>query len=97
VNLQAEHLDMEAKKKSRKKRVLMIVVLVLLAIAGWVLNDLYAPRTAHLREFDADEVARLETAMWRSPGTGQAILWDRGRPARNEREARKVSRQSLCA
>jgi hypothetical protein len=31
-----------------------------------VLYDLYAPRTAHLREFDADEVARLETAMWRS-------------------------------
>ena len=57
---------MEAKKKSRKKRVLLIFVLVLLAIAAWVLYDLYAPRTAHLREFDADEVARLETAMWRS-------------------------------
>jgi hypothetical protein len=57
---------MGAKKKSRKKRVLMICVLVLLAIAAWVLYDLYAPRTAHLREFDADEVARLETAMWRS-------------------------------
>ena len=57
---------MGPKKKSRKKRVLMIGVLVLLAIAGWVLYDLYAPRTAHLREFDADEVARLETAMWRS-------------------------------
>ena len=45
---------------------LMICALVLLAIAAWVLYDLYAPRTAHLREFDADEVARLETAMWRS-------------------------------
>jgi hypothetical protein len=33
---------------------------------GWVVYDLYAPRTAHLRQFDADEVARLETAMWRS-------------------------------
>lgn len=57
---------MGAKKKSRKKRVLMICVLVLFAISAWVLYDLYAPRTAHLREFDADEVARLETAMWRS-------------------------------
>lgn len=57
---------MGAKKQSRKKRVLLIFVLVLLAIAAWVLYDLYAPRTAHLREFDADEVARLETAMWRS-------------------------------
>lgn len=51
---------------SRKKRVLMIVALVLVAVAGWVAYDLFAPRTAHLREFDADEVARLETAMWRS-------------------------------
>jgi len=57
---------MGAKKKSRKKRVLIICALVLLAISAWVLYDLYAPRTAHLREFDADEVARLETAMWRS-------------------------------
>jgi len=57
---------MGAKKKSRQKRVLIICALVLLAISTWVLYDLYAPRTAHLREFDADEVARLETAMWRS-------------------------------
>jgi len=57
---------MGATKKSRKKRVLIICALVLLAISTWVLYDLYAPRTAHLREFDADEVARLETAMWRS-------------------------------
>jgi hypothetical protein len=28
--------------------------------------DLFAPRQAHLKEFDPDEVARLETAMWRS-------------------------------
>jgi len=57
---------MGAKRRSRKKRVLLICVLVLFAISAWVLYDLYAPRTAHLREFDADEVARLETAMWRS-------------------------------
>jgi hypothetical protein len=57
---------MGAKRKSRKKRVLLICLLVLIAISAWVLYDLYAPRTAHLREFDADEVARLETAMWRS-------------------------------
>jgi len=57
---------MGAKRRSRKKRVLLLCVLVLFAISAWVLYDLYAPRTAHLREFDADEVARLETAMWRS-------------------------------
>lgn len=35
-------------------------------IAIWAVYDLYAPRTANLRRFDANEVARLETAMWRS-------------------------------
>jgi hypothetical protein len=36
-----------------------------LLICG-ALYDLYYPRTTHMREFDPDEVARLETAMWRS-------------------------------
>ena len=57
---------MRAKSGSRKKRVGLIVAVVALAVLGWVLYDLYAPRTAHIREFDADEVARIETAMWRS-------------------------------
>src|SRR6185503_11632510 len=43
-----------------------IVLVVLVLLAGGVLYDLYFPRTTRLREFDADEVARLETAMWRS-------------------------------
>jgi hypothetical protein len=51
----------------RKLRVavrILAAVLVLL-IAG-ALYDLFYPRTTHLREFDPNEVARLETAMWRS-------------------------------
>lgn len=52
--------------KSRKKRVLLIIAVVLAVVVIWVAYDLYAPRTAHLREFNPDEVARLETAMWRS-------------------------------
>jgi hypothetical protein len=32
----------------------------------WLVIDLYAPRNAQMRNFDAAEVARLETAMWRS-------------------------------
>ncbi len=51
---------------SRKKLISGIAIVALTAIIGWVVYDLYGPRTAHLREFDADEVARLETAMWRS-------------------------------
>jgi len=51
---------------SRKKLIFKITVIVLALIVGWAAYDLYGPRTSHLREFDADEVARLETAMWRS-------------------------------
>jgi hypothetical protein len=49
----------------RKIVIRVIVIIVVLLISG-VLYDLYYPRTTHMREFDPDEVARLETAMWRS-------------------------------
>ncbi|HKP36832.1 MAG TPA: hypothetical protein VJT71_08230 [Pyrinomonadaceae bacterium] len=49
-----------------RKIIFRVAVLVLVLAVGLVLYDLYFPRSAHLREFDADEVARLETAMWRS-------------------------------
>ena len=51
----------------RKLRIIVRVVALMLAllICG-VLYDLFYPRTTHMREFDPDEVARLETAMWRS-------------------------------
>ena len=34
--------------------------------AGWAAAELARPRTTDIRVFDPDEVARLETAMWRS-------------------------------
>src|SRR5436853_896249 len=49
-----------------RKIVVRVIVLVLALLIGGVLYDLYFPRTTHMREFDPDEVARLETAMWRS-------------------------------
>jgi hypothetical protein len=49
-----------------RKIIIRVIVLVLALLIGGVLYDLYFPRTTHLREFDPDEVARLETAMWRS-------------------------------
>jgi hypothetical protein len=52
--------------KSRKRVKLTVISVIAAVIIGWVFYDLYGPSTAHLREFDADEVARLETAMWRS-------------------------------
>jgi hypothetical protein len=52
--------------KRTKKIVVRTIVVVLALLIGGVLYDLYFPRTTQLREFDANEVARLETAMWRS-------------------------------
>lgn len=49
-----------------KKIVFRSVLLIAVVLVAGVLYDLYFPRTAKMREFDADEVARLETAMWRS-------------------------------
>jgi len=39
-----------------------LAALLLLALAAYV----FWPRSVHLREFDADRVAQLETRMWRS-------------------------------
>jgi hypothetical protein len=49
-----------------KKIIVRSLGLILVLLIGGVLYDLYFPRTAKMREFDPDEVARLETAMWRS-------------------------------
>jgi hypothetical protein len=62
----AERDRTQSPRKSRKRRILLVVGLVLIAAVTWVGFDLYGPRTSHLRDFDPDEVARLETAMWRS-------------------------------
>src|SRR5438093_8718033 len=51
----------------RKVRIAVrILAAVLVLLIGGALYDLFYPRTTHLREFDPNEVARLETAMWRS-------------------------------
>lgn len=52
---------------SRKPRRLRWVILAVLLIGlGWLGFDLYGPRKHSLRDFDPNEVARLETDMWRS-------------------------------
>jgi hypothetical protein len=51
------------RKRSRVKWTLAAVLAVALLYAAY---DLFAPRTSQLRRFDPNEVARLETAMWRS-------------------------------
>ena len=48
------------------KLFLKILSVVMILFAAWAAYDLFSPRSAQLRNFDPDEVARLETAMWRS-------------------------------
>jgi hypothetical protein len=55
-----------ARRGRRRRRVLAVGAGLVLALAAWVAFDLYAPRRTSLRDFDPEEVARLETAMWRS-------------------------------
>ncbi|HEX8117913.1 MAG TPA: hypothetical protein VF521_11630 [Pyrinomonadaceae bacterium] len=50
----------------RRGRWIRYVAVLVVALLLWAAYDLYAPRRTSLREFDGDEVARLETAMWRS-------------------------------
>ncbi len=58
---------MASQTRRRKLKILLrIIAVILVLLAGGVLFDLYYPRTSKLREFDPAEVARLETAMWRS-------------------------------
>lgn len=52
--------------RSKSKMRWLIVVAIFVALLGWASFDLLAPRQTNLREFDAQAVARLETAMWRS-------------------------------
>jgi hypothetical protein len=47
--------------------------ILIIALLAWAAYDLFAPRRTSLREFDADEVARLETAMWRSYYSRQRV------------------------
>lgn len=49
-----------------RHRLLWLLALLPLAILAWVGFDLYGPRSTKMRQFDPNEVARIETAMWRS-------------------------------
>ena len=58
--------DPQSKPRRQWLRIFLVLLLILAGALTWGAIDLYGPRVSHLRDFDADEVARLETAMWRS-------------------------------
>lgn len=47
-------------------KIALVLILVVAVLGIWIAFDLLAPHKANIREFDADEIARLDTAMWRS-------------------------------
>ena len=67
-------------ERSRRTRkiVVRVIVLVLALLICVVLYDLYFPRTTHMREFDPDEVARLETHQFHERRTSRQRVPDIG-------------------
>jgi hypothetical protein len=47
-------------------RLLLLLLVLVVCLSAWIALDLKRAHTTDIRRFDADEVARLETVMWRS-------------------------------
>lgn len=47
-------------------RILLGLAVIGVLLGVWIAYDIYSPHKVDIREFDPDEVARLDTAMWRS-------------------------------
>ena len=47
-------------------RAFLIIVSIGVLLGIWITFDLYRPHKIDIREFDANEIARLDTEMWRS-------------------------------
>jgi hypothetical protein len=54
------------KPKRKRSRITKVLLIVVILAAAYIAFDLFAPRESKMRDFNPDEVARLETAMWRS-------------------------------
>lgn len=47
-------------------RAFLVLFITGILLGIWIVIDLYRPHKVDIREFDADEIARLDTEMWRS-------------------------------
>jgi len=59
--------------RKRRRLVLACVAGFFVVLAGWAALDLFGHSTRSLRDFNPSEVARLDTAMWRSYYAKQRI------------------------
>lgn len=48
------------------KRIFFGLLITGVLLTGWIAFDIYTPHKVEIRDFDANEIARLDTAMWRS-------------------------------
>src|SRR5918911_466545 len=62
-----------AARTRRRRRWVKYGAVLIVVLLAWAAFDLYAPRRTSMREFDADEVARFETGMWRSYYSRQRV------------------------
>lgn len=56
----------EGRQKNGRLKKRWVALAILVVLLAWVAYDMYGPRSTSMRSFDPAEVARLETAMWRS-------------------------------
>jgi hypothetical protein len=52
--------------RRRRRTIIRVLLLIAIALIAYTAFDLLGPRSSKMRSFDPNEVARLETAMWRS-------------------------------
>lgn len=69
----ADAAKTSAPRFKKLRRVLKACAALVILLAVWVAYDLNSSRQTSLRDFDADEVARLDTAMWRSYYSRQRV------------------------
>ncbi len=50
----------------RRSRAGWVILFIITLAFAWLGYDLYGPRSSKLNDFDPNEIARLETEMWRS-------------------------------
>lgn len=76
TNLTDSREALAARRNSlfKRRRWLTVTLAILLAALAWAAIDLYAPRRTDIRRFDPREVARLDTAMWRSYYARERVL-----------------------
>ena len=52
--------------RKRRRVIIRILLLIIAVLLAYTALDLLGPRSSRMRGFDPNEVARLETAIWRS-------------------------------